>query len=95
MSEARCCNSCVLDECLQYIIHEACGKLVKSHLSRSGMFLDLTQSYIYYLNLIYPTEQVLYYCFCLVTKVKPASEMLFVSNIPHMVDTVHYTGSSA
>ena len=47
MSELGFCSSYVLNECFQYIIHQACDKLVKSHLSRSGIFLELVQSYIY------------------------------------------------
>jgi len=83
----------VLDELFQY--YQACDKLLKSHLSRSSMFLDLVQSfiYIYYHNLMCPAEWVLLYCFCLVTKALLGSEMFFVSNIPHTVDTVQYAGN--
>lgn len=44
---------------------------------------------------MYPAEWVLLYCFCLVTKALPGSEMFFVSNVRHTVDTVQYTGNSA
>ena len=54
-------SSYVLDEWFQYIISRACDKLIKSHLSRSGMFLDLVQFYIYFTTIKCTQQNGFYY----------------------------------